>query len=310
MRKRVFTWWINREKTINPRYKERMTIMASKIYKYYNTKDERDVATELIEVSEETKATWDERYLEAKKVANILDSIGEKEKAKRVRECGSIVIMTNTETGETTHYRTRCNARLCPICTWRNGLKTAYQLKKTVKELQSEYRFVSATFTVKNVTGDNLKAEINHMNKALSKMFRYTKVRKSVKGAYASLEVTYNEKTGMYHPHFHVMFAVLPSYFKKAEYRVKNSEWKVLWQKALDVEYEPQVKVKEMKDTTTSIDELSRYIYYTAKGLYAKLDLGASSTKAVIETLDEALAYKRLYKYYGVIKEVRSELDK
>lgn len=278
-------------------------------YKYYNTDVEIEEATQLLNITAEQEAVWNTKYDEAQQMANYYKAVGNKSKAKRIGECGSIVKMVDTETGEVIHYRNRCNVRMCPICTWRKGLKIASELKQVVKNCIDGYKvkWITITLTVKSVVASGLKGAIDNLNKGLGKLLSYAKVKKVVKGTYSSMEITYNKKTETYHPHFHIMLAVLPSYFKKADYRINNSVWEELWMKAMNITYKPQVKVQTVKDTNKTIDELTRFAYYTTKGLYNNMDM--SDVKGnVLQDLDEALSYKRMYKYTGIIKEIRTRL--
>lgn len=282
-------------------------------YKFYNTDLEIEEATQFLNISQEQQQAWKVKYEEAKYVANHFRLLGKESKAKRISECGSIVIATNLGTGEITHYRNRCNVRLCPICTWRKGLKKAEEMKAIVKNINTNYNYkwITLTLTTKSVKGEDLQQEIDKLNKGLTKLLSYAKVKKVVKGTFSALEITYNIKTNEYHPHFHVMVAVMPSYFKKAEYRIKNDEWTTLWKKAMSIDYVPVVKVKVVDDTNNIIEELSKFIYYIAKGIFNNLNekLKYDIYNLVVDRLDDALSYKRLFRYTGIISTVKATIS-
>lgn len=274
---------------------------------YYNSEEEinTEEVTTLIGITEKQQDAWSDKYSKATTLARYYDKI-DPSKASRIRDCGSLVVLTNTETQSVNHYRTSCNVRLCPLCAWRKGIAIAERTKKTVGNINNTYKWVTLTLTIRNCTGEQLPTEIGEMNKSLSKMMKYAKVTKVVKGHFASLEVTYNKQSNTYHPHFHILLAVLPSYFKKADYRIKNNEWIDLWQRAMGIDYKPQVKVKAVKDNDSAVDEVSSYIYYSIKGIYELLKIDSdevyTSYIEVIDTIDSAMSYKRAVKYGGCLK--------
>ena len=169
-----------------------------------------------------------------------------------------------------------CCVRLCPLCTWRRSIKIQAHTRKILESMQAEkeYEYILVTLTVPNVTGSELSDKISDMMKAWNIFDKYKKFTKAVRGWYRGLEVTHNlqkykfkyiKKNGKkqrvtivddngrpipnpsydtYHPHFHCIFAVNPSYFNSRDY-IKRDEWLALWQKA-------------MKDPTiTQVDVLS-----------------------------------------------------
>ncbi|WP_343890555.1 protein rep, partial [Kribbella sandramycini] len=50
-----------------------------------------------------------------------------------------------------------------------------------------------------------------------------------------------------YNPHFHVLFCVPASYFKKKELYIKQEKWTALWKRAMKLDYDPIVNVKAVK---------------------------------------------------------------
>ena len=57
-----------------------------------------------------------------------------------------------------------------------------------------------------------------------------------------------------WHPHFHALLLVKPSYFKGQGY-IKQGDWVEMWSKALRADYLPSVNVKAVKAT---LDEKGR----------------------------------------------------
>lgn len=136
----------------------------------------------------------------------------------------------------------RCkDNRFCPNCKRFSLAFAIYNLSKPFKSLLDDgYYPYLLTLTVPNCRGDDLRNTIDAMNKAFTKFYyMFSKDdRHAFKGRYLKfeaalkvLEITYNNKTGMYHPHFHVMIfskEYYPDLFNKdlqAEYSLKRKSY-------------------------------------------------------------------------------------
>lgn len=159
----------------------------------------------------------------------------------------------------------------------------------------------------------------------------YKTFKTSVKGYFRALEVTRNrdpesESFGTYHPHFHVLLAVPPSYFKKKDLYITQADWTSMWQRAMKLDYTPIVNIKKVKpkenldDIKTYEDEFKKAIkeqnaiLEVSKYPVKDTDVvrGNKVTDENVETvlaLDNALAYKRLIGYGGLLKEIHKELN-
>lgn len=133
-----------------------------------------------------------------------------------------------------------------------------------------------------------------------------------------------NPNYGAYHPHFHVLLAVSSSYFSRNY--ITHTEWTSLWQKAMKLDYKPIVNIKRVKPKE-KLDDLKTYedefkqaikeknaILEVSKYPVKDTDVikGNKVTEENIETvlaLDNALAYKRLIGYGGLLKEIHKELN-
>lgn len=217
------------------------------------------------------------------------------------------------------------------MCNWRRSLKIAYHNKRiveTVNERQN-VRWLFLTLTVKNTDGERLPETIKAMFKAWNRLAGYKDFKTSVKGYFRALEVTRNrdhesESFGTYHPHFHVLMAVPSSYFTR-DY-ITQDEWTSLWQKAMKLDYKPIVNIKKVKPKE-NLDDIKTYedkfkkaikeqnaILEVSKYPVKDSDVikGNKVTDENVETvlaLDNALAYKRLVGYGGLLKEIHKELN-
>ena len=252
-------------------------------------------------------------------------------KQQRVSECGSFLEFAHdyvdgkiNPQGKL-HNANFCRDRLCPMCAWRRSYKIFGQISKIMDYIAQDYAFLFVTLTVPSVKGDKLSETIDRMNDAfIRKFMKYSAIKKAVCGFYRALEITrQNDKKsksyGLYHPHFHCVFAVNKSYFKKSGY-LKRDEWLHFWQKAYGDESITQVDVRRaydkrksdlvQSDALTSADavaSLSSAVAEIAK--YAvKVDEDMLLDDEVVKTLSDALYHRRLVSFGGCFKEAYENL--
>lgn len=135
-----------------------------------------------------------------------------------------------------------CGLRTCPICAKITANRNERRITKTLQDAEAKkvsrdgagYKLLGITYTVPNCTGDKLRAELQNIGRAVRSILQGNKGRNRVtaitKGYVYSLEVTRNHKTGLYHPHVHIVLAVNASYGKGKEYLTKT-EWAEIWAK-------------------------------------------------------------------------------
>lgn len=231
-------------------------------------------------------------------------------KAERLRDCASWLVYT-TEPGsnrkvlETANF---CRVRLCPICSWRRSLKAQAQMMQVADYLakgEERYSYILLTLTVRNVTADSLAGELDHLMGAWNKMSQRRQVRDAVCGYYRALEITHNLRDDTYHPHYHVLFAVRPSYYHKGY--ISQARWTELWQEALRCDYTPVVDVRRVKGAdAAAIAEVAKYAVKTAD--YIVPD-DWNLTVDTVRLLDKVLNHRRLLSFGGCIAEARRRLQ-
>jgi len=256
-------------------------------------------------------------------------------KAERMNECADVLTFKYSSSDNLLKlYQTWfCKVRLCPMCNWRRSLKIAYHNKRIVETVneRENVSWLFLTLTVRNTDAENLPEMILGMFKAWNRFVGYKVFKTSIKGYFRALEVTKNrdsesESFGTYHPHFHVLLCVPVSYFKKKEYYITHEEWTSLWQKAMKLDYRPIVNIKKVKPKE-KLDGMETYENDVKKAIaeqnailevskYPVKDTdvikGNKVTDENVETvlaLDNALAYKRLIGYGGLLKEIHKELN-
>jgi hypothetical protein len=102
---------------------------------------------------------------------------------------------------QTHHY---CNNRWCPVC---GRIRTAKIINGYGGQLASIEELSMLTLTIPNVSAFELPIAIRDMGKGFRKIIDNYRRRKQdfeIDGV-RKLEVTYNEETKTYHPHYHII---------------------------------------------------------------------------------------------------------
>lgn len=171
-------------------------------------------------------------------------------KSENVQGCGSSLRFNVCPSGHEKRlsWSNFCRVRLCPMCQWRRSLLMAHQIKLVAHEAvkRKPMRWLFLTLTVKNPSGEDLSESISHLMKSWDRLTKRKEFKNHVIGWFRSLEVTRNYDDGTYHPHFHVLLAVNPSYFRSGY--ITQAEWAAIWQECLRVDYTPIVDVRTVKN--------------------------------------------------------------
>lgn len=297
--------------------------------------------------------------------ADALEMAGADKKAARVRDCGNYLLFVRDGDRLRLKQAYFCRDRLCQMCVWRKSLVVTRQNSEIVRVANDREKLVwlHLTLTVRNSDGQDLPKTIDAMMKAWNRFVGYAKIKKGVVGWFRGLEITKNteryakdkkgrsladadgqpvpnEWYGTYHPHFHALICVRPSYFKK--HYISKMEWVQMWQKAMRLDYEPSVWVERIKAKNVdrsrlalevekevhdaieqaeceelkliaeykAVREVSKYptkgtdiIDYRENG-----EIDWESTVNTILDLHDAIKSKRFLAYGGLLKEIRKEL--
>ncbi|CAI3501768.1 protein rep [Enterococcus cecorum] len=261
---------------------------------------------------------WQRRKRANLEYAKRLELLGYKAFSK-VMQCAEVLKFMQGEDGSLKLKQAWfCKSKLCPICNWRRSMKYSAQISQIIDVAitrQPTAKFIFLTLTVKNVRGEDLEAELKHLNKSFARLFDRTKVKKSVIGYLRAVEVTYNSERDDYHPHIHVMLMVKSSYFKKKEYYIPQEEWTEMWQQSAKLDYTPIVDVRKVKphkkkakdemDLRGAIIETAKY---PTKPIEAMGETEAQKLK-ITDDLYKALYRKRQIGFGGLFKEIRKELQ-
>ncbi|MGG3047281.1 protein rep [Bacillus anthracis] len=262
--------------------------------------------------------SWKDKKMKNDSVAGSFRDAGLKKKASRLKTCANVLQFKQVEGGLKLAHTWFCKVRLCPICNWRRSMKIAHQNREVVLEAnkREKLRWIFLTLTTgKTVEGKDLKERIEHSMESFKRLFKYKRVKDVVRGYFRGLEVT--KSKGKYHPHFHILIAVKPSYFN--DKYIKQNDWAEMWQKALKLDFKPTVDIRvvkpnekhrklteeNVKEFEGALQEVSKYPVKDTEFLKGDRQENALT----VYVMDKSLSYKRLIGYGGLLKEIRKELQ-
>ena len=249
--------------------------------------NEQDCKLEVIEGTGEVledlsgtgrKRPWSERKSESVELLNLFEtarkideSVISQTRLQALKDCGSWLTFAQQADGTRRLANANfCRLRLCPLCGWRRSLKLFSQVSRITDAILAEKkaRFIFVTLTVENVKGEELRATIKRMNEGFKCLVQDKKgmaasatFRANLMGYMKAIEVTYNAKRNDFHPHIHCIFEVRPSYFdaKRGGY-LTHEDWREMWRSVMKLDYEPQVDVRAIKNTTAkAVAEVAKY---------------------------------------------------
>lgn len=194
-----------------------------------------------------------------------------------------------------------CENRFCPVCSWLKAKRTAFELLELLKvvELEENKKFLFITLTIPNVKGEKLSEAITEFNNSFRRLGKLNEILKINKGFIRKLEVTYNAERNDYHPHFHIIMAVNPSYFKSKDYLSKRRLLE-LWQQSARNKDITQVDIAPVR--MGSIYEIMEMATYSAK----TGDL--LRNQETFDVFYKALKGRQLMTYNGIFKEYKKKI--
>lgn len=247
-------------------------------------------------------------------------------RAYRTAQCGTILKFSHgiTDQGLDPHGHLAeanfCRDRLCPQCSHRRAMKIFSQVSKIMTHMGNSFEYLFLTLTVPNCSPDELDNTLTRLFKAFDRLMKRRNVKRAVHGFFRALEVTRNDEHDTYHPHFHCVLAVNPSYFHKADY-IPQSEWLQMWRDAYGDQSITQVDVRKAKPKKSTFDELGNLVSndlgsvvaevakYTVKSSDYIFPNDPEKTDRVINVLAGALKSRRLVQYGGIFKKLHKELN-
>jgi len=280
-------------------------------------------------------------------------------KAQRLNQCGTYLefLIARGATIDKKKLRriNSCKLRFCPYCSWRRSLRTFVNVKLCYdyivgqdkgKRIENQSTFKLLTLTTENVTGKDLKGEVDAILKAFDRFRRYKAFKDAFCGFVRALEVTcdrepiitkkmyygkkhdYFKSRGLhigdsnpnylfYNVHIHVL---LHTYRKRyQENYLKTSFIVKLWRQALGADYDTVCDIRNFKakNKDTRGREIAEIAKYTVKPTdYMKSNCDSRehiNNEFVIDVdvigfLDSALSGRRLLAYGGTFRDAHNAL--
>lgn len=196
------------------------------------------------------------------------------------------------------HY---CNNRFCPTCSFIKSGKNADIIRKVLMKARADKKtLIYGTFTTKNVTADNLTAEIEKINTAFTKTLTIPKKMKdNIVGYVKKLEIKFNEARNDYNVHIHTVIAV-SNYHKNHISIDEYHDYFKRYTKDNDI-IKPDIKV--IGKTDKDITKVSNYL--------AKEDLiqNMLHSDEVSDNIYNAVKNKRLLEFCLSFRELKRKAE-
>ena len=225
------------------------------------------------EILKDKKTDFRTAKLKSLAVARVLPAKTKAElrRSSRMFDCGQFLTFAVSEAKDMRLYRANfCRDRMCPACQQRRSRIIFHQVKNVCNSILAQnptYSFLLLTLTVPNVRIDELSSKISEMGKAWGKLVKRVRFKRSIKGWFRTLEITYNSKTQTYHPHYHILLCVPSGYFKKSY--IKQAEWLELWRDVMKDEFITQVDIRKVKPNSKRADSTAISSACAEVGKYA-----------------------------------------
>lgn len=266
-------------------------------------------ANSLVEVFQKDKVLESSKNTKSKNVKfyRFLES-GAKEKINmttkvfdRIGICGDFLQFLGDQSLE--HIKLEnanfCGHRFCPQCSANKAREDAVKIATISEYISQElgYDFLFLTLTAPNVSAGEVALELEDYSKSFKRLTE-TKAFKSIsKGYIRKLEMTYNSETDTYHPHYHVMIAISPSYFTQGSQYLSQQKWLDVWRKAKRDDNITQVDIRRFRDLGDrfkAIFEISKYVSKDSDYLYSD---------DVFAVFYKSLKNKKLLSFNGCFKD-------
>lgn len=224
-----------------------------------------------------------------------------------------------------------CRDKFCFNCQSMLALKRQGRFAPVLDSLRQNYKVVHVVVTVPNCEAEELLPLLDKMYKKFPFLMRYFKGSAKVKGvdflqygyggAVRGLEVTQNQVTGQFHPHFHCMVLFRKDLDLKGKYKNsysydggelvrKFSDLEILLQKLWYLLMNDQTvtaraldELKEGYDVTAQDSEgyYHEAFKYACKGAFDQSKGAFLYKEYVFRTLYEALKNRRMIQGYGAL---------
>lgn len=252
---------------------------------------------------------WAEKKTDSISVAHKMIEAGFRKRGYFMLECGKFIEMKYCPDCGKSFISSAmlCRDRTCPTCQWRLSLRRFAEMCNTLPLIEDFDEQATAfwTVTVRNCSTSSLRYTIKAMNDAWHRVLSRKTFKQHVTGWARSLEVTWNEETNTFHPHFHVI-VMTDGALSEGEFQQRLRKE---WRESLRVSYDPITDFKFIKPRDCRLDNDA---FYHAIAETYKYTVKSKSLLAMPMTTFRdyvnGMAGVRIASYGGKIKEARKML--
>ena len=230
------------------------------------------------------------KFKTSSKILSIVDSLEDKSQTKtywKSYHCNSVLLQDNH-----VFKGSLCRKRFCTEC---NRIKTAELTNGYKEPMLNLGKLYFVTLTTPNVQGSDLNKEIKRMIKA------FQLIKNNLRNAYKikingirKIEITYNQESNTYHPHFHLIQDDLNA----------SNLIQALWIKQFP---KASIKAQDIREINSKDESAFIELFkYATKETNSK---GAIYPGEVLHTIYSAITGIRIYQTYGTIKKVKTPIE-
>ena len=231
------------------------------------------------------------KFKTSTKILSIIDSIPNEPTAQKrywkTYHCNSVLLQDNH-----TFKGSLCRKRFCTECC---RIKTAELTNAYKQPLLDLGQLYFVTLTTPNVSGSNLKKELQKMIKAFQLIKNNIRNTYNIKlNGMRKIEITYNQESNTYHPHLHLIQDNLEA----------SSLIQALWLKQFK---KASIKGQDIRQIDTSNENAFIELFKYATKETTKENKQYPGD--VLHTIYNSIQGQRIYQTYGIIKKVKQPIE-
>jgi plasmid rolling circle replication initiator protein Rep len=188
-----------------------------------------------------------------------------------------------------------CRNRWCLTCSRIKTAEMIHGYSAPLKELANENELYFVTLTAPTIKADKLTTEIRKRIKVFQQCQDALRKQGIKLNGMRKLEITYNEKTNKYHPHFHFIQQ------GKHESECLRNEWVKRFQNQSKKASNKAQDITPVTDLDEGFMELFKYA--------TKDSVKDSTPPLALDVIYQALQRVRVYQPYGKIRKVKKPVE-
>lgn len=189
-------------------------------------------------------------------------------RAKKVEECCQDIAVIRYASGiERIFPAHRCNSRFCHVCANQRSTRLARRYTEALNQYTEGKYGYHLVLTLQNMETLPDRSKIARAVRNLVRR-KYWKEHGGIEGGLYSLETTFNQDTGLWHPHLHLLIFTkyeIETYWHKVQGRMRwqnavNMEVSALWEKITKKVFGVGSFIVDGSPFTGRIVEMMKYV--------------------------------------------------